>query len=56
MDKEYIYILTGVANMNLIYWSVCSSSRRGVDGVKGLDLKPAASNIIVHKKSEATSQ
>ena len=26
-----------VANMNLIYWSVCSSSRREGDGVKEVD-------------------
>ena len=36
MNIEYVDILSiQVANMNLIYWSVHSSSRRGGDGVKG---------------------
>ena len=39
----YVDIMTGeklssaeVANMDISYWSVCSSSRRRVDGVKGV--------------------
>ena len=32
------YIIRGkLANMDLIYWSVCSSSRRGGDWLKGVD-------------------
>ena len=41
--KKYVDIMPGeklssiyLANMELIYWSVCSFSRRGWDGVKGV--------------------
>ena len=27
-----------VGNMDIIYWSVCSSSRRGGNGVKGVNV------------------
>ena len=42
--KIYVDIITGeklwtilVANIDIIYWSVRSSSKRGGDGVKGVD-------------------
>ena len=44
MDILYVDTMTGVnlsliqvANMDLLYWSVRSFSRKGGDGVKGLD-------------------
>ena len=44
MDIEYVDILTEenlssfqTVNMDLIYWSVISSSRRGGNGVKEVD-------------------
>ena len=44
MDIEYVDILTRenlssmyIANMDFIYWSVCLSSRKGSNDVKGME-------------------
>ena len=39
MDIEYCGHLHEVAHMDIIYWSVHSSNRRGGDKVKGVDDK-----------------